>query len=77
MSMGVINVDFRRSELRAGVVAEQFDLEIAYLKVLQALDIVSSNANESRRQLNELERKELSRRLRAVGEDWLADAISQ
>ncbi len=75
--MGVINVDFRRSELRAGVVAEQFDLEIAYLKVLQALDIVSSNANESRRQLNELERKELSRRLRAVGEDWLADAISQ
>ena len=75
--MGVINVAFRRSELRAGVVAEQFDLEIAYLKVLQALNIVSSNANESRRQLNELERKELSRRLRAVGEDWLADAISR
>jgi len=75
--MGVINVDFRQSKLRAGVVAAQFDLEIAYLKVLQALDIVSSNANESRRQLNELERKELSRRLRAVGEDWLADAISQ
>ncbi len=75
--MGVINVDFRKSKLRVDVVAEQFDLEIAYLKVLQALDIVSSNAKESRRQLNELERKELSRRLRAVGEDWLADAISQ
>ena len=70
--MGVINVDFRKSKLRAGVVAEQFGLEIAYLKVLQALDIVSSNANESRRQLNELERKELSRRLRAVAKiGWL------
>jgi len=75
--MGVINVDFRQSKLRAGVVAEQFDLEIAYLKVLQALDIVSSNANEARKQLNEYEKKELCRRLRGVGEDWLADAISQ
>ena len=77
MKMTVINVDFRRSELRAEIVAEQYDLEIAYLKVLQALNIVSSNANESRKQLNEHEKKELCRRLRVVGEDWLADAISQ
>jgi len=75
--MGVINVDFKRPELNADVVAAQFDLEIAYLKVMQALNIVSSNANESRKQLNELEKSELCRRLRAIGEDWLADAISQ
>ena len=77
MSMGVIKVDFRKSELRADVVAEQFNLETAYLKVLQILNVVSSKANESRKQLNELEKEELCRRLRVVGEDWLADAISQ
>ena len=75
--MGVISVYFKSPELRANVVAEQFDLEIGFLKVLQALNIVSSNANESRKQLNELEKKELCRRLRVIGEEWLADFISQ
>ncbi len=75
--MGVINVHFKGSELRADVVAEQVDLEIGSLKVLQALNIVLSKANESRKQLNELEKKELCRRLRVIGEEWLADSISQ
>ncbi len=75
--MGVINVNFKRPKLRADVVAEQFDLEIDYIQVLQALNNVLSNVNESRRQLNEVERKELCRRLRVTGEDWLADYISR
>ncbi len=77
MNMGVINVNFKRPKLRADVVAEQFDLEIDYIQVLQALNNVLSNVNESRRQLNEVERKELCRRLRVTGEDWLADYISR
>ena len=75
--MGVINVNFKGSELRADVVAEQVDLEIGYLKVLQALNIVMSKANESRNQLNELEKKELCRRLREICDESLADSISQ
>ncbi len=74
--MGVINVNFKEPELRANVVAEQFDLEIDYIQVVQALSNVLSNVNESRKQLNQVERKELCRRLRVFGEDWLADHIS-
>ncbi len=75
--MGVINVDFRKPKVRANVVAEQVDLEIGYLKVLQALNIVLSKANESRRRLNELEKKELCRRLREICDESLAGSISQ
>ena len=75
--MGVINANFKEPKLRANVVAEQFDLEIDYIDVVQALSNVLSNVNESRKQLNQVERKELCRRLRVVGEDWLADHISQ
>ena len=75
--MGVIIVDFRKSKVREDVVAEQVDLEIGYLRVLQALNIVLSNANESRRQLNELEKKELCRRLREICDESLAESISQ
>ncbi len=75
--MGIINVNFKRPKLRADVVAEQVDVEIGYLKVLQALNIVLSKANESRKQLNEVEKKELYRRLREIGEEWPADSISQ
>ncbi len=74
--MGVINANFKEPELRANVVAEQFDLEIDYIQVVQALRNVLSNVNESRKQLNQVERKELCRRLRVAGEDWLADHIS-
>jgi len=75
--MGVINANFREPKLRADVVAEQFDLEIDYIQVVQALSNVLSNVDESRKQLNQIERKELCRRLRVAGEDWLADRISQ
>jgi len=75
--MGVIIVDFRKPKVREDVVAEHVDLEIGYLRVLQALNIVLSNANESRRQLNELEKKELCRRLREICDESLAESISQ
>ena len=75
--MGVINANFKEHKLRVDVVAEQFDLEIDYIQVVQALSNVLANVNESRKQLNQVERKELSRRLRVAGEDWLADFISQ
>ena len=77
MSMGVINANFKEHKLRVDVVAEQFDLEIDYIQVVQALSNVLANVNESRKQLNQIERKELCRRLRVAGEDWLADFISQ
>ncbi len=75
--MGVINVNFKGSELRADVVAEQLELEIGYLKVLQALNIVLSIANESRKQLNKHEKKELCRRLREICDESIAESISQ
>jgi len=75
--MGVINANFKESKLRADVVAEQFDLEIDYIQVVQALSNVLSNVNESRKQLNQVERKELCRRLKVAREDWLVDHISQ
>lgn len=75
--MGVINVNFQKPELRASVVAEQFDLEMGYIDVLRSLNNVLSNVNESRKHLNAREREELCRRLRVAGEGWLADSIAK
>ncbi len=50
--MGVIIVDFRKPKVREDVVAENVDLEIGYLRVLQALNIVLSNAVSGGRKLH-------------------------
>lgn len=74
--MSVIKADFTRSRLRQDVIAEQFDLEIGYLQVMQSLHNVCANVTASRDQLSEGEIEELCRRLRVAGEQWLADSIA-
>lgn len=75
--MSVIKADFNKPAMRQDVIAEQFDLEISYVQVVQSLHNVCANVSASRDLLNEREIEELCRRLRVAGEDWLADSITQ
>lgn len=74
--MSVIKADFSRPAIRQDVIAEQFDLEISYVQVVQSLHNVCANVSASRELLNEREIEELCRRLRVAGENWLADSIA-
>lgn len=75
--MSVVKGDFNRPTMRQDVIAEQFDLEISYVQVVQSLHNVCANVSASRELLNDREIEELCRRLRVAGEHWLADSIAQ
>lgn len=75
--MTIIKGDFSKPAIRQDVIAEQFDLEIGYVQVVQSLHNVCANVAASREQLNEREIEELCRRLRVAGENWLADSITR